>query len=238
MDEAARAQEEAHIRLHNYDYGRQLAEHGFMVFVPEQRGLGERMETWPDTARLVDGDPMWACSCRAVAFNAMLMGKTAIGLRVWDVVRTIDYVRSRPERLTDGLGCLGLSGGGTTALFASALDPRISVAVVSGYLNTFRASIMSIVHCECNYIPRILEYAEICDIAGLIAPRPLLIEGGIEDDIFPIEATEAAYEEVCQVYRLLGTPERVDKDIFPGPHQFSGRKAFDWLARWLVNPKT
>ena len=238
MDEATRVEEEAHILAHNYDYGRQLAEHGFVAFVPEQRGFGERMETWPDMTRFVDGDPMWACSCRAVAFNAMLMGKTAIGLRVWDVMRTIDYIRSRPEDLTDDIGCLGLSGGGTTALFAAALDPRITVAVVSGYLNTFRASIMSIVHCECNYVPRILEYAEMSDIAGLIAPRPLLIEGGLQDDIYPVQATEAAYEKVSEVYRLLGVPERLDKDIFPGPHQFSGRKAFGWLDRWLVVPSS
>jgi cephalosporin-C deacetylase-like acetyl esterase len=153
-------------------------------------------------------------------------------------MRTVDYIRSRPEQLVDGIGCLGLSGGGTTALFATALDPRITVAIVSGYLNTFRASIMSIVHCECNYVPGILKYAEMSDIAGLIAPRPLLVEGGLEDDIYPVEATEAAYEKVSEVYRLLGVPEHLDKDIFPGPHQFSGRKAFGWLDRWLASPSS
>ncbi len=233
VDEATCAEEEAHIRVHNCDYGRQLAQHGFMVFVPEQRGFGERMEPWPDMIQMSEGDPMWRSSCRAVAFNAMLLGKTVIGLRVWDVMRTLDYIGSRPEPMVIGTGCLGLSAGGTTTLFATALEPRITVAVISGYFNTFRASLMAIVHCECNYIPGILEYAEMSDVAGLIAPRPLLIESGTDDPIFPVEATEAAYRELQCVYELLGVPERLDKDIFSGEHQFSGRKAFDWLARWL-----
>lgn len=230
VNETTRIEEEEHIRIHNCDYGRQLVRHGFMVFAPEQRGFGERMETEHE---MVQGESMWRSSCRAVAFNAMLLGKTAIGLRVWDVMRTVDYIYSHPEPMVAGIGCLGLSGGGTTTLFATALEPRITVAVVSGYLNTFRASLMSIVHCECNYIPGILQYAEMSDIAGLIAPRPLLIESGTEDPIFPVETTEAAYQELQHVYELLGVAERLDKDIFPSGHQFSGRKAFDWLARWL-----
>lgn len=230
VDEANRAAEEVHIRKHNYDYGRQLAQHGFMVFVPEQRGFGERMEAGPD---MVQGDPMWLSSCRALVFNAILLGKTAIGLRVWDVMRTLDYIRSRPEATVSGVGCLGLSGGGTTTLFAAALDPRITVAVVSGYFNTFRASIMARRHCECNYIPRILQYAEMSDIAGLIAPRPLLVESGTEDDDFPVEGARSAYRELQRIYEALNAPERLDIDVFPGGHQFSGRKAFDWLDRWL-----
>jgi len=230
VDERTRTEEKAHILAHNYDYGRQLARRGFMVFVPEQRGFGERMETEPE---MIHGDSMWQSSCRALSLIAMLLGKTAIGLRVWDVMRTVDYIRSRSEPVVAGIGCLGLSGGGTTTLFATALEARITVAVVSGYCNTFRDSIMSTVHCECNYIPGILKYAEMADIAALIAPRPLLVESGIEDPIFPVEATESAYRELESVYKLLEVPERLDKDIFAGGHRFSGRRAFDWLRRWL-----
>ena len=161
------------------------------------------------------------------------MGKTVIGLRVWDVIRTIDYIRSRSEPMLAGIGCLGLSGGGTTTLFATAVEPRITAAVVSGYFNTFQDSIMAIAHCECNYVPNIVTYAEMSDIASLIAPRPVLIEMGTEDPIFPVAATEIAYHQLEQVYEVLGARERLDKDIFPGAHAFSGRKAFAWLTRWL-----
>jgi fermentation-respiration switch protein FrsA (DUF1100 family) len=83
------------------------------------------------------------------------------------------------------------------------------------------------------YVPRILKYAEMSDLAALIAPRPLLIESGNQDPIFPLQAAKAAYKELQRVYRLLDVPERLNRDIFVGGHQFGGRKAFDWLARWL-----
>jgi dienelactone hydrolase len=232
LDEATRAAEIAHIESMNYDYARQLARRGFLVFAPEQRGFGERMEPWP-ALREDHLDPLWQSSCASLSFNAMLQGKTAIGLRVWDLMRTIDYVHSRPESLVGGLGCLGLSGGGTITLFGAALDSRITVAVVSGYFNTFRDSIMAIRHCACNYVPRLVNHAEMSDIAGLIAPRPLLIESGAADPIFPIAAAQAAYTDLQRIYEVAGVPDRLAMDAHPGPHRFSGRLAFDWLDRWL-----
>lgn len=225
-----RSEEEAHIRALNYDYAHQLACHGYMVFVPEQRGFGERMETLPGMAV---GDAMWQSSCRALAFNTLLLGKTLMGLRVWDVMRTLDYIASRPEEKVSGVGCVGLSGGGTTTLYAAAIDPRISVAVLSGAFSTFRSSIMSTIHCDCNYLPGIMQYAEMADIAGLIAPRPLLIEAGTLDPIFPIDAVREASQEVAQIYSCLGVPERFDQDVFEGGHRFSGNKTFAWFEQWL-----
>lgn len=221
----------AHIALHNYDYGRQLAQHGFMVFAMEQRGFGERMEPHPG---MITGGELWQNSCRALAFNALILGKTLLGLRVWDVMRTIDYMHSRSEEMINGVGCVGLSGGGTTTLFAAAVEPRITVPILSGAFGSFRSSIMSTIHCDCNYLPGILQDAEMADIAALIAPRPLLIENGTEDPIFPVAETVAASREVAKAYDLLGVPERFDQDIFVGGHQFSGNKTFAWFEKWLV----
>jgi dienelactone hydrolase len=228
--EATRAQELDYIAEHNYTYADQLARHGFMVFVPEQRGFGERMEAPP---KLVVGDAMHQSSCRALAFNALMMGKTLLGMRVWDVMRTLDYIASRPEPKVEGVGCVGLSGGGTTTLYATVADERITVAVLSGAFSSFRSSIMSTIHCDCNYIPGILQVAEMADIAGLIAPRPLLFEAGTQDPIFPVEDVRTGVQKVAEVYSLLDVPERIDLDIFEGGHRFSGNKCFDWFARWL-----
>lgn len=228
--EESRAEEMAHIVAHNYDYAHQLARRGFLVFVPEQRGFGERMEADPG---MTTGDSLWRSSCRALALNALLMGKTLLGMRVWDVMRTIDYIAQRPEAIGPGVGCVGLSGGGTTTLYAAAVDPRITVAVLSGAFSSFRSSIMSTIHCDCNYIPGILQYAEMADLAGLLAPRALLIEAGTRDPIFPVEEVRLANRQVARVYALLGLPERFEQDIFEGGHRFSGRKSFDWLAQWL-----
>ena len=72
---------------------------------------------------------------------------------------------------------------------ASALEPRVRVAFVSGYLNTFYDSVGSLAHCVDNYVPGILNWVEMSDIAGLIAPRPLFVESGEKDRIFPVEAS-------------------------------------------------
>lgn len=235
-NEETRAQEEKLIKNFNYDYSRKLAQRGYMVFVPGLSGFGERMETLPymtQTLYTEYGNPMWKSSCRSIAFISMMLGKTVNGIRVWDVMRTIDYIRSRPEPMINGVGCLGLSGGGMTTLYSSAVEPRITVSVINGYFSSYRASIMGVFHCECNYIPGIAKYAEMSDIAGLIAPRPLLIVSGTDDDLFPVDAVESGYRELKKVYDLLGVPERLDNDIYKGGHRFSDNKAFDWLDKWL-----
>lgn len=227
---AANPAEAEQLRTLNTDYARQLVRRGFLVVAPVQRGFAERMEAPPLRD---DSKPLWPSSCRAVAVNALLLGTTLLGLRVWDVMRLIDYLRARPEPLTAGIGCVGLSGGGTVALFSAALEPRITCVVVSGYLNTFRDSLMAIDHCLCNYVPGILRYAEMADVAGLIAPRPLLVESGMRDPIFPIAGTQRALEALGPIYALFDAQDRLAADLFEGAHQWSGAKAYDWLARWL-----
>ena len=90
---------------------------------------------------------------------------------------------------------------------------------------------MATIHCECNYVPGILRFAEMADLAALIAPRPLLIEAGTADPIFPVDAVRAGCAEVARAYALLGVDGNFDQDIFEGGHRFSGAKAFDWLAQ-------
>ena len=106
---------------------------------------------------------------------ALLLGQTMIGWRVFDVMRTIDWIETRTELDASHVGCMGISGGGTCTAFSAALEPRIHAAMISGYLNTFRDSIMSLSHCIDNYVPGILNWAEMYDVAGLIAPRPLFV---------------------------------------------------------------
>ncbi len=218
------------MRALNYDYARQLAERGYMVFAPVLRAMGERME---DEALSDRNDPAWYASCYAAGLTAMLCGKTLLGLRIWDIMRLVDYISMRPEPISARVGCVGLSGGGTVTLFSAALEPRIDCAVVSGYVNTFRDSIMAIRHCGCNYIPGIVQYAEISDIAGLIAPRPLFVESGKRDPIFPIAGANRAYSDLQAIYACFGAEDRLGRAIFEGEHAWNGAQAYPWLERWL-----
>jgi dienelactone hydrolase len=167
------------------------------------------------------------------ALVGLLLGKPLVGLRAWDVMRTIDYIRSRPEPMIQDIGGLGFSGGGLVVLYAAALDNRLSAVAIDGALCTFRASIMAAEHCIDNYVPGLAHYAEMNDVAGLIAPRPLLIEHGMRDPIFPIEGVRQVYQHVARIYSLLGYAERLELDEFDGGHCFGGKSAFSWFDRWL-----
>lgn len=209
------------------NFGVLLAQNGFLTFVIEQLGFGERREK-KDMEEGKDKS-----SCRTYAFWALMQGKTLIGLRVWDIIRTIDLFLENFEIKRDAIGIYGISGGGTTALFTSAIDERIKATVISGYLNTFKDSILSMSHCECNYIPRILEYGEMYDIASLIAPRFLFIEHGKKDPIFPIESTIFAFEKIKEVYDFLGVSKNIDCEFFDGGHEIYANKSIFWLKRIL-----
>ena len=129
---------------------------------------------------------------------------------------------------------MGISGGGTCTTFSTALEPRIKAALISGYLNTFKASIVSISHCIDNYVPGILNWAEMYDVAGLIAPRPLWVESGERDTIFPVAASRASFARVKKIYEVFGAGEMTGQEVFDGPHGFSGRMGLPFLARHLA----
>jgi hypothetical protein len=157
-----------------------------------------------------------------------------IGWRSWDVMRTIDWIETRPELDPRRVGCMGISGGGTVTLFVSAIEPRIKAAFASCSLNTFLDSIMSISHCIDNYVPGILNWAEMYDVAGLIAPRPFFAESGEKDNIFPIAASRASFERVKKVYQVFGAADLAEQETFDGPHSFWGKRGLPFLAKHLA----
>jgi len=209
------------------DFALQAVENGYAAFAIEQLAFGCRR----DEAARKKGSGQ--SSCQPAAGAALLFGQTMIGWRVWDAMRAIDYLSTRREIDRSRMATMGISGGGTISLFTAALDERVKVAVVSGYLNTFRDSIMSLSHCMDNYVPGILNYIEMYDLAGLVAPRWLFAESGVRDRIFPIEGSRAAFKKAQHIYEVFGVPERIGQEIFDGEHEFNGKGAFEFLKKWL-----
>ena len=209
------------------NFALQCVREGFAALAIEQLGFGHRRD---ERARK---EGPGRTSCQPAAGAALLLGETMIGWRVWDAMRGVDYLLTRPEVDPRRIGMMGISGGGTTTFFTAALDRRVKAAVVSGYFNTFRDSILSISHCMDNYIPGILKYAEMYDIAGLIAPRALFVESGTKDSIFPVEATEFAFQRARRIWELFGAEDMLEMEVFEGEHQFWGKGAFGFLKRVL-----
>jgi dienelactone hydrolase len=212
---------------YQHDFAIQVAEAGMAALAIEPMGFGCRRD--PINAR----QGLSRKACDPAAGGALLVGETMVGWRVWDVMRTIDYIATRSELDQSRVGCMGISGGGTITVFSTALDQRIRVALVSGYLNTFRDSIGSLAHCIDNYVPGILKSAEMYEVAGLIAPRPLFVESGEKDNIFPIRASIESFEEVKKIYSVFGVPDLVEQEVFPEEHLFWGKRGIPFLARHM-----
>jgi len=210
-----------------YDYAVQVAEHGMAAVAIEMLAFGCRRDAITKQKGLATS------ACQPTAGSALLLGQTMVGWRVYDVMRTIDWIETRPELDVNRVGCLGCSGGGTVTLFSAALDTRIKAALVSSYLNTFRDSIMSVSHCMDNYIPGILNWAEMYDVAGLVAPRALWAESGERDNIFPVFAARASFERVRKIYEMFGAVEMTGHEVFDGPHSFSGKQGLPFMAARL-----
>ncbi len=208
------------------NYAQALAEAGYFVCAVEQRGFGERMSDHPYGHGLPS-------TCRHLAFSHLLGGRTLLGERCWDGICAINYLATRDDLAPGTLGCTGNSGGGTTALWLSTIDERITVSVPSCYFCSFEASIGTVSHCECNYVPGILEWAEMGDLAAALAPRPFRAVAGARDPIFPIAAAREQFETVQRAYRLLGVEERASLAVHEGAHAYSHELSQAWFAKWL-----
>ncbi len=213
---------------YQHDFALQAVEAGLAAVAIEVMSFGCRR----DSINAKRGLGRSACDPSAGA--ALLLGQTMIGWRVYDVMRTIDYIESRRDLDAKRVGCMGISGGGMCTLFAAALEPRIRVALVSGYLNTFRDSVASLAHCIDNYVPGILEWAEMHDVAGLIAPRPLFVESGEKDNIFPIKASLESFQKVKEIYEVFGAADRLEQETFDRAHSFWGKRGIPFVARQLT----
>jgi len=197
----------------------ELAQRGCTVVAPEFIAFGE--------ARL-HGDAH-ENSCYTVTAALHLCGTSTAALRVYQAQRCLDLLAAQAGVDPSKLGCMGISGGGLVALMLACADERGSAAVVSGYVNTLRASVLASHHCADNYIHGLLCVGEPYDLAAAIAPRCLCIESGTKDEIFPINGAQQAHDEIRRVYTLLGAQDNLCIDVFDRGHEISGKHSFDFF---------
>lgn len=213
------------------DFGVALCRRGFAVAAPEISCFGERQTDFSYlNSRLGQSAPS---TCTHTAMLAFHLGGSVVGLRVHDGKRLVDYLETRKDLDDSRLGAMGISGGGMHTFFSTCVDERIRAAVVSGYYCTFRDSILAMHHCPCNFVPGLHRFGEMYDLVGLIAPRPLLIEAGNRDPIFPIDAVKRSVARAAAAYRTFGGENQLHTDYFEGRHQISGRFAYDFLWEQL-----
>ncbi len=194
------------------DFALGCMKRGIAALAIEQRAFGEREEKTQKTIA--------AHRCHDASAHALMLGRTLIGERVFDVDRGIDYLKTRGDVNFKTLGVMGNSGGGTISLFSAALLPRIRFAMPSCYFCTFSDSIMKICHCADNYVPGLMRYAEMADCMGLFAPGPAVIVAGEKDAIFPIAGVRKAFRHLKKIYRAANAGDRCHLVVGGEGHRF------------------
>lgn len=210
------AHDEAHaakIAAEERDVAVQAVRRGFATIAPAARGTSTTCI--PDINGRHDNR-----NCRSQLIHALFAGRTAIGERVWDLSRLIDWAECRSDIDTATVLVTGNSGGGVITTYAAAVDPRITIAIPSCSYCSLVSEGGLVHHCDCNTVPGILRFGEVWDIAALIAPRYLCIVNGKQDSLFPLHEVERAVAGVTRAYEAAGVPERIAHVYGPAGHRF------------------
>lgn len=208
------------------DVAVQAVKQGYLAIAPTVRAFGE-------TRSAEDLKKNSISSCDTQLMQDLLVGRTPIGERVWDISRLIDWALKTLPVQEQNIIVTGNSGGGTVSLFAAACEPRISIAIPASYFCTFEQSIGSIEHCECNYVPGMLQLGEMADVAGLIAPRAFCAVNGVEDPIFPIAGVRTAFSNLQKIYKAAGVANNCALYEGNGGHRYYSDGAWPFVKLHL-----
>ncbi|MCG3150618.1 MAG: hypothetical protein PCFJNLEI_04106 [Verrucomicrobiae bacterium] len=213
----------AAIAAHNYDYGLQMAQAGFVTMAIDWRGFGER----DDRRKPINHDiTMGRDLCNIHYLRASVLGTTMLGANIHDGQCALDYLTRQPFVDPQRIGIMGLSFGGTMTTWLSLCDRRIQAADIICYSDVLADFGMRDTNfCGSQITPGLYTLCDIPDLHGLTAPRPLLVEIGTHDDCFLIDSALKCYREVEKIYRAASVPERLVLDLFEGGHRWGGNKS-------------
>lgn len=206
------------------DFVVRAVKEGFVAIAVEQRNFGE-CGGHPEK-----GVPM----CHVSTMNNILIGRTTIAERILDVSCVIDAITENFDFIDqDNISLMGNSGGGTATFYAACLEDRIRLAMPSCAVCTYKHSIAAMEHCVCNFIPGIANYFDMGDLAGLIAPKKLVVVNGKEDPIFPDEGVRESYEIIKKMYEAAGVPDNCALVTGDGGHRFYADPAWPIVKEML-----
>jgi dienelactone hydrolase len=221
------AEQKAAIERFRCDYGLQLVRRGYVVIAPCLTPFGRRLSSPRANAARND-------ACETTQLRLAMLGRTLLAENLRDCLWALQELASRPEVAATRLGCVGLSLGGRMTTMVAAMDPRIKVAVIAGALNCLQERIMTRSIGGCQTIPGLLNYGDVPEIAGLIAPRTVLWTVGERDRLIDAAWAEKALARMRPAYRALGAERAVQLHRFDGGHEWNGDVAYPLLEHELA----
>jgi cephalosporin-C deacetylase-like acetyl esterase len=214
-----------------------LAKHGLAALSYDPIGQGERVQLLADDNKHAAIKNM-TNEHTLTGIGALLVGQSTAGYRIWDGIRSIDYLASRPEIDASKIGCTGNSGGGTLTAYLMALDERIACAAPSCYVTSLERLFATIgpQDAEQNVTGQVAFGMEHVDFLTMRAPRPTLMCIASKD-FFDPQGSWTTFREASKVYGALGHGERVALFEYDDKHGFSKPRreaALRWMQRWLL----
>ena len=221
---------------YNQRFGIAMARHGMAALCFDPIGQGERSQMLKD-----DGQPAFNGTTDEhflIGVGSTLVGRNTATYRVWDAMRAIDYLVSRPEIDPQKIGMTGCSGGGTLTSYTMALEDRVAVAAPACYLTTFRRLIETRgpQDAEQNIFGQVAFGLDQPDYVLLRAPKPTIISA-TTGDFFSIDGAWDNFRQAKRVYGCLGFPEHVDLVEVEGEHGVQPQNLAaitQWMRRWLL----
>jgi len=210
-----------------------LVKSGFVVLAYDPIGQGERRRYWNPTTNATEvGGPVYEHSMAGQLL--LLYGENLTQYMVWDGIRSIDYLLSRPEVDHQRIGCAGHSGGGTLTKFISVVDQRVQCAAIleGGTANQWPTDGVGLADVEQNLFPAAMYGIDNVDLHAAIAPCPLLV--GIEHFT---PAFERASQSIRARYRQLGAADKFSTVAADDPHSWTPKLRMattDFFCRWLL----
>jgi cephalosporin-C deacetylase-like acetyl esterase len=166
-------------------------------------------------------------------------GYTPAGVEVWNAMRALDYLETRPEVDKDKFGITGRSGGAAMSWFTAAVDPRIKVSVPVMGISTYAANVelnTQRLHCDCMFPINSWRH-DMMHQGALIAPRPLLMAHGRKDSLFPVPGYEEFQAKVGTLYRAYGVGDSFANVVVETGHadsDFLREQAIRWFDTHLM----
>lgn len=212
-----------------------LAANGIAALCYDPIGQGERAQFLDENGKQKYNSTI---EHTLVTVSCIPLGTTVAAFRIWDGIRSIDYLCSRDDIIKDKIGCTGNSGGGTLTTYISALDDRVFCAAPSCYITSLKDLILKDgphdgEQCIAGQIAFGMDHA---DYLMARAPRPTMVLCATRD-FFPIAGTWDTYRMAKRFFTRLGYPERLEIAEADEEHGYTlllRQAMVRWMRRWLL----
>lgn len=203
-----------------------LAKHGYFVLAVDAFGAGERAV----------GKALGEYHGEMTAVTLLPIGRPLSGIQVYENMRAVDYIQSRPEVDPARIGITGASGGGNQTMYAGAWDSRFKAVIPVCSVGTYNAY-LGTACCMCEVVPGAARFSCEGEILGLVAPRGLMLFNATKDaNQFSVKEARKSLAVAQTFFDLAGSPAAVQQTVFDWHHDYSQtmrERMYGWMALHL-----